>query len=37
MVANPFAKGDYTNGAASNQINPRSNVYYRIFKVQNLM
>jgi hypothetical protein len=37
MVANPFAKGDYTNGAGSNQINPRSNVYYRIFKVQNLM
>jgi len=37
MVANPFAKGDYTNGAGSNQISPRSNVYYRIFQVKNLM
>ena len=37
MVANPFAKGALSNGAATNQITPRSNVYYRIFKVANLM
>ena len=37
MVANPFAKGALANGAGTNQINPRSNVYYRIFQVKNLM
>lgn len=37
MVPNPFAKGALSNGAGTNQITPRSNVYYRIFKVANLM
>jgi hypothetical protein len=37
MVPNPFAKGALTNGAGTNQITPRSNVYYRIFAVKNLM
>jgi hypothetical protein len=34
MVANPFAQGlTQGNGA----LNPRTNVYYRIFQVKNLM
>jgi len=37
MVPNPFAKGVLANGAATSQITPRSNVYYRIFQVKNLM
>jgi len=37
MVPNPFAKGILANGAATSQITPRSNVYYRIFQVKNLM
>jgi hypothetical protein len=37
MVANPFAKGALANGAGTNQITPRTNVYYRIFQVKNLM
>ena len=37
MVPNPFAKGPLSNGAGSSQITPRSNVYYRIFQVKNLM
>jgi hypothetical protein len=37
MVPNPFAKGPLSNGAASSAITPRSNVYYRIFQVKNLM
>ena len=37
MVPNPFAKGALTNGAGTSQITPRSNVYYRIFAVKNLM
>jgi hypothetical protein len=37
MVPNPFAKGALANGAGTSQITPRSNVYYRIFKVANLM
>ena len=37
MVANPFAKGALASGAGTNQITPRTNVYYRIFKVANLM
>jgi hypothetical protein len=34
MVANPFAEGLTQGGGA---LNPRSNVYYRIFTVKNLM
>ena len=37
MVPNPFAKGALTSGAGTSQITPRSNVYYRIFAVKNLM
>jgi hypothetical protein len=37
MVPNPFAKGVLANGAGTSQITPRSNVYYRIFQVKNLM
>jgi hypothetical protein len=34
MVANPFAQGAT---AGNGILNPRSNVYYRIFGVKNLM
>ena len=34
MVANPFAQGSAVGGGA---LNTRSNVYYRIFQVKNLM
>lgn len=37
MVPNPFAKGPLSTGAGTAQITPRSNVYYRIFAVRNLM
>ncbi len=37
MVPNPFAKGPLATGAGTSQITPRSNVYYRIFAVKNLM
>jgi len=37
MVPNPFAKGPLSTGAGTAQITPRSNVYYRIFAVKNLM
>ena len=38
MVANPFAKGPtYTNGAGVGTLDARSNVYYRLFGVKNLM
>jgi hypothetical protein len=34
MVANPFSNGLTTGNGA---LNPRTNVYYRIFAVRNLM
>jgi hypothetical protein len=34
LVANPFAQGD---GVGSGIINVNSNVYYRAFKIANLM
>jgi hypothetical protein len=39
MVANPFAEGVYNSNNASNygKMNPRKNVYYRIFAVKNIM
>jgi hypothetical protein len=41
MVANPFAEGignEYSdNGVGLGHLNARSNKYYRIFKVANLM
>jgi hypothetical protein len=37
MVANPFAEGIYSNGTGNGRLVTRSNVYYRIFQVANLM
>jgi len=41
MVANPFAEGIGGNtgnyGVALGRLEPRKNVYYRIFQVKNLM
>jgi hypothetical protein len=34
MVANPFAQG---LTAGNGQLNARTNVYYRLFSVKNLM
>ena len=37
MVANPFAEGIYSSGTGNGRLVTRSNVYYRIFQVANLM
>ena len=37
MVANPFAEGVYAQGTGNGRLVTRSNVYYRIFQVANLM
>jgi hypothetical protein len=37
MVANPFAEGVYSSSTGNGRLVTRSNVYYRIFQVANLM
>jgi len=37
MVANPFAEGIYNSATGNGRLVTRSNVYYRIFQVANLM
>ena len=37
MVANPFAEGIYNSATGGGFLKPRTNVYYRIFQVANLM
>jgi len=37
MVANPFAEGIYDSATGNGRLVTRSNVYYRIFQVANLM
>ena len=37
MVANPFAEGIYSASTGNGRLVTRSNVYYRIFQVANLM
>jgi hypothetical protein len=37
MVANPFAEGVYNSATGNGRLVTRSNVYYRIFQVANLM
>ena len=37
MVANPFAEGIYNSSTGNGRLVTRSNVYYRIFQVANLM
>ena len=37
MVANPFAEGIYDAATGGGRLMPRTNVYYRIFQVANLM
>jgi len=37
MVANPFAEGVYNSQTGNGRLVTRSNVYYRIFQVANLM
>ena len=37
MVANPFAEGVYSASTGNGRLVTRSNVYYRIFQVANLM